>query len=567
MLIKTPVTPQPFPSRLKTSSTDTESLPMRPPVRHHDQYNNAFGLINPHGDSPGGAVRFLGTLNDHARCEAACLHSTIRCWSFVHLKPGAPNSTAGKCFAVMSPGWNPTYDETASTGAVQWPCRDDEDCSLNGACVGGSCACRAAWSGHRCETLLTLPARRGAGYHGIDDGRNTSSWGAAVLRGHNDGLYHMWVSELAEHCGIGAWQQNSRIVHATSTTADGTYTRREVTWPVFAHTPSVVPGPSGEIVMYFTADFEAGGRGACQCCRARHGPCDGSTGPGDCPPGESARVGRSGTYMSWTVDPNGGSWSKPEKLFSHRGGDTNFSPLLLANGSLVGMWRRWIKPGSGWTKSKTRGRAGSRIYLATARDWRNASCYIQHRLKSVKKHRASAEVFPELGSSGTEDQFLYLDDHGHFHAFFHHMVGTGTTDRWWLDATGGHAFSRNGLDWTYSGVAWGDALARYDTPSGRGVRVAFDDGSSARFTRFERPHLIFAGRELRGDPTHLIAAAQYGSGESAGTDARSDDGTCTIIIPIAKRGGGGSVGRDNPARQKRMTTHSRKSSVLSSRTT
>lgn len=47
-------------------------------------------------------------------------------------------------------------------------------------------------------------------------GHNTSSWGGAVLKGP-DGTYHMWAAEMTEHCGIGTWQQNSRLIHATST--------------------------------------------------------------------------------------------------------------------------------------------------------------------------------------------------------------------------------------------------------------------------------------------------------------------------------------------------------------
>ena len=36
------------------------------------------------------------------------------------------------------------------------------------------------------------------------------------------------------------------------------------------------------------------------------------------------------------------------------------------------------------------------------------------------------------------------------------MYGFDTENHWWLDANGGHAFSEDGLSWTYSGVAWGD---------------------------------------------------------------------------------------------------------------
>jgi hypothetical protein len=514
----------------------------QPSVRTYENYNNAFGIMKLHGDSLGGGVLFLGTYKaQHKNCQKACIQAP-RCHSYIHFKKRAPPSLAGHCYAVTTPGFNPTYDETAITGVVDRPCQSDDDCSLNGICSkGGSCLCRAAWSGHRCEMLVTLPAKRSSGYHGKDGGRNASSWGAAVLRWRKDGLYHMWASEMTEHCGIGAWQHNSRIIHATSSLPNGAYVRKEVTWPVFAHAPSVVPGPQGEFVMFFTADLERTAHEACNCCRAGHGPCDGSTGPGDCADLDRANASRpvvdlGFTYMSWTKDPNGG-WSTPVKLFSSKSGDTNFSPLILANGSVVGMYRRWVKAGS---------RSGSRVFMATARDWRDPASYEQHRLKWEKGrqrgggHLASGELFPELGASGAEDQFLYRDEDGRYHAFFHNMVGTGTAQQWWLDPTGGHAFSRNGLDWTYGGVAWGDPLARYDTPNGRGARVLFDDGSSARLTRFERPHFIFAGDELRGDPTHLVASAQYGDGLRAGiSDAGNSDGSCTMILPV--RGG------DDPA--------------------
>lgn len=73
---------------------------------------------------------------------------------------------------------------------------------------------------------------------------------------------------------------------------------------------------------------------------------------------------------------------------------------------------------------------------------------------------------------------------------------TGTDHSWWLDATGGHAFSRDGWTWTYTGVARGDALARYNTAEGQGACIHFDDGSSQLFTRLERPHLVFASKQV-----------------------------------------------------------------------
>ena len=95
------------------------------------------------------------------------------------------------------------------------------------------------------------------------------------------------------------------------------------------------------------------------------------------------------------------------------------------------MWRHWGG-----------GNGGSRQFLSTASDWKDPATYIQH----------NVELFPDLGAAGTEDQFLYADEDGNYHAVFHHMYGTGTKSQWWLDATGGHAFSKDGWTWTYTGA-------------------------------------------------------------------------------------------------------------------
>ena len=47
----------------------------------------------------------------------------------------------------------------------------------------------------------------------------------------------MWAAEMTEHCGIGAWGQNSRVIRATSDSPGGEYTRSQVVWEVFSHEP------------------------------------------------------------------------------------------------------------------------------------------------------------------------------------------------------------------------------------------------------------------------------------------------------------------------------------------
>merc|ERR1711907_642794 len=161
-----------------------------------------------------------------------------------------------------------------------------------------------------------------------------------------------------------------------------------------------------------------------------------------------------------------------------------------------------------------------------ASNWKDPSTYVKHTDSSYSKGR----LFPDLGPSATEDQFLYQDTDGNFHAYFHHMYGTGTQSQWWLDSTGGHAFSRDGFKWTYTGVAWGNATARYNTPEGQGAKITFTDGSSQLFTRVERPHFVFKGHQFRGDPIYITNAAQYGQGTNPGAAANNDDACYTLVM-------------------------------------
>lgn len=204
--------------------------------------NNIFGRVGSPTEPDTGTIHHLGKFATLAECQHAVNASSVKLMSYTyhhllapvgsfaghcygdtsttwiapeHREPlvdsgtapgfpiggGSDPTLAGQCFAVTSPGFNPSYDTTAVSGIMEWGCRSDEDCSLNGKCSAdsGHCSCRPAWKGPRCEQLNLLPPTRGAGYRGVDDGHNTSSWGGAVLKG-SDGLYHMWAAEMTEHC-------------------------------------------------------------------------------------------------------------------------------------------------------------------------------------------------------------------------------------------------------------------------------------------------------------------------------------------------------------------------------
>jgi len=67
-----------------------------------------------------------------------------------------------------------------------------------------------------------------------------------------------------------------------------------------------------------------------------------------------------------------------------------------------------------------------------------------------------------------EDPFLWVDTRGNFHMLTHHFHPQG----------GYHAFSKDGLNWTYGGLAYN-------------MTVLWDDGTTMTMKRRERPELVF----------------------------------------------------------------------------
>ena len=378
-------------------------------------------------------------------------------------------------------------------------CTSDSDCSLNGVCnvTSGTCACDAAWLGARCQTLHLLPAERSSGLRlrGSTDAsaapsaittqapvlRNISTWGGAVQYSEEDGLWHMWASQMVGFCGIQSWSTNSQLVHATSDTPTGTYSlapsvasmeingsrpsgiNNSVVFPRFAHEADVTRGPNGEWVMYFVMNKAPD---AAEECNTTTGVSVAQIPAGERRYGGMLRYrGDQPTYMSVSPSANG-PWGSPRVVLpvnNFSNADSNLAAVIRANGSAVGLWRVRTFPPAAVGGS-------SRIHLLTAADWRDPDTY----------KVAREELFPEVGYRGAEDPHVYLDARGHFHAIFHHMDDADCPDVDELPACGAHAFSADGLVWTYGGVAFGRSVTFTDTGA------AFD------FVRRERPHMVFA---------------------------------------------------------------------------
>ena len=116
----------------------------------------------------------------------------------------------------------------------------------------------------------------------------------------------------------------------------------------------------------------------------------------------------------------------------------------------------------------------------------------------------------ETASPGTGGQGAPPGGHT-FHALFHDHVSFG-----------GHAFSADGVVWTYASVP----------PYGNSV--AFTDGLNVSLQRRERPHLVF---DDRGYITHLATSAQPPptTGKAPPSGSFNNDHSFTSIQPVVRQ--------------------------------
>ena len=83
------------------------------------------------------------------------------------------------------------------------------NCSYNGQLVGdASCECAPEWKGQFCHQLNLGPARNGSGLDQLH-APLSRAWGGSVIYSKDDGLYHMYASEISKHCGIHRWVTNT----------------------------------------------------------------------------------------------------------------------------------------------------------------------------------------------------------------------------------------------------------------------------------------------------------------------------------------------------------------------
>ena len=350
------------------------------------------------------------------------------------------------------------------------------NCSYNGACqLDGKCRCFSGWKGQYCQSLDLLPATNSSGLNLLGPPHYTSTWGGSVLYDANDGLYHMYASEISNHCGIHRWLSDSIVVHATSQGAkDGwKFERQEAidVLPKFSHEPVAVRDPSSGATVLFVSHYPGGDASDCpdKICRCNDGSswAGGERCGNECGISGNATVYSYFTYSSSKIG-NGSAWSKLTSLASVQSNpqiDMNLAPVIREDGSLLA-WTRWtIWEASNWTDPKT---------------YRNMG------------PGPDFDSDPPTPWEG-EDPSVWIDADGRYHMLSHNGDRGQTYAHNASGDCGRHYFSTNGKAGTWR-VA--PLLPEADLGGCAYLRtVPFDNAEPVSrdftFYRRERPHLIF----------------------------------------------------------------------------
>ena len=335
-------------------------------------------------------------------------------------------------------------------------CKDDVDCSLNGDCIGGVCACDAAWSGHpSCDVLaFDTPAQtRDLGYHNAS---GYSSWGGNAVLDDGDGLHHLFVAQFANHCELGDWGSTSLIVRAVSSTGPaGPFAWAQDVILPFAHNPTVRKLPSGAgYVLYMIGGTR----------NPQPKNCSNSSSTVAAATAAAAAVDDPliGTSIRASFAPSvTGPWTTPVPInFTNHSpllwrGGTNPSPHVHPDGSVTLAFQMQPQDSS---------KHWELVGVATASSWRGPFTLVSP--------DPVTPGGPLCVAGRDEDPFLWQSPRG-YHIVTHGMCPTAVHQAH-------YKFSLDGITWVTS--------PRQTYP----YRVDYADGGSTALLRVERPQLAFA---------------------------------------------------------------------------
>jgi len=299
--------------------------------------------------------------------------------------------------------------------------------------------------------LKLLPAKNNTGYFNLTQ----ASWGGAPIKG-NDGRFHLYAAQMLNSCPLSTWVTNSVIIRADSDNIMGPYTYKEQVLQAWGHNPMPARAPDGTYLIYHIGDGKP--MGEIQNCT--HGEMEKD---------DHKRV----------------RFSKKRTTLPEAGEEINVN--ILFSETPVGPWRQHKEVQEDPADNPTPYffPNGTVILLHRIDIWANDTP-ISYILEATAKHWTG----PYISRGGpiflhqNEDPFIYRNNAGHFHALFHGME-EGYTDQ--KSYAGRHAFSRDGLRWTFSDIP------AYNSS------VLMENGSITTFKRRERPQVTFE----KGIPKYL----------------------------------------------------------------
>lgn len=344
-------------------------------------------------------------------------------------------------------------------------CQTDMDCSLNGQCAATVCRCDPGWRGADCGVLNLGPTQSntvGSGQIYPALGSNTSSWGGGIV--FRDGQYHLYVSEMANHCGLATWGTNSFVRHAVSETVDGMYRPAETVIEAWAHNAMPWVTPDGDIAVWHIGN------------------------------GNESKPLVSGCTNGTTPAKSG---ARAQEGLGRRVGTPVPVAAVPYSSNPAGPWR-WMN----LTCTASDGTNGvCTLDNPTPVTLPNGTTLLAHRAHGFGilaaphwggPYREVTDVPPPEDEFSCEDGFLFLGKHGGVHLLCH---CNGVQGYPW-DDHGRHAYSADGIEWRWS-------TERTFPPA-----LTHPDGTNTSHISRQRPQLVFGAD---GAPTHLVSGIAVAS--------------------------------------------------------
>jgi len=336
-------------------------------------------------------------------------------------------------------------------------CTTNNDCQLNGVCTSSKCLCDSGWEGDGCGILSLIPAKTNAGFRQSD----SYSWcGTVIPDSKTTGLYHLFASEMGDHCNLDVWRTDSQIVQATSQgDPTGPYTRQNVTVAPEAHNPQAIQAPDGTYIIFDSY----GGPVACPtktntttCTSITHCPC---VGPG---------VGNFTFHYATTP---AGPWSSSTVSMPYPCYSCNLTPTpwFHPNGTLFIIFH--------CDDDATHSQCD--LTMVQAPSWKGPYSMVNN----------GKSIWSVTQSPGhPEDPFLWMDKRGGWHIIMHN------------GPHGIHVYSHDGLTWT---------IANNNTaPYPYTTNITTVSGV-VTVNRRERPWMLL---NSAGNPTLLVTSVEPQSG-------------------------------------------------------